>query len=149
MVREDLYAALFSLLNSQTVSNGGMFVTATRRLDHIDEVDQALMPYVAQNQYTEVPHLDVLEGGATTKITVHWYIYTALDNESTDPSSPQLNVAVDAIEGLIPSLAGARTTFTVKGVTYGLQRGPVQYFEGLLGTKAAAKIEIIVLAPLA
>lgn len=149
LVRESLYAGLFSLLNSLLTTSGGPFVTVTRRLDHVEDVDPAEMPYAAQNQVSESPATETLQGGATTLAVVHWYIYCAIDNQSTDPSTPTLNPLVDAVVGLLPAVAGATMQLVINGVAYGLKRGPVQYFEGLLGTKAVAKIEVVVLAPFA
>jgi len=143
MVREDIYSAFFSILQS---AQG--FQTISRKLAHIDDVPKESMPYAAQNQIRETPFADTLSGPSATQIELSWFIYVAESSDSSVPSAPILNAAVDSVMNLLPSVANP-VTLQVNNQTYIVIRGPVQYFEGLLGDKAAAKIDFIVRVPFA
>lgn len=145
MVREDVYNAIFSLLNGLVP---GTLKSASRRLLHIEDVTPDAMPCAFQNQVSESAFGDTMVGGQMTSINLLWYVYVAVDNESDDPSTPTLNPVVDAVVNLLPNINN-QIAIQIDGVTCQLRRGAIQYFEGLLGTKAVAKIEVIVLAPFA
>jgi hypothetical protein len=141
MNREDVYGGLFSLLNGLV---GGVLVTATRKLRHIDDVDPSLMPACYQNQLDEEPFRDTFEGARATRVTLHWWIYVAQDPLEGDPSTPILNPVVDAVLATLP---GPGQALQINNVTINIERGKIQFFEGLLETKAIAKIELFVIAP--
>ena len=149
MVREDVYNAIFALLAPLTTGKEPLVLTTSRRLAHIEDVAPETMPAVYQTQIDETPTQDVLAGGVGTQITLQWYVYVgATDPQSTAALSSQLNPIVDAVLGLLPSVANP-LVIQIDNQTCNFRRGKVQYFEGLLGVKAVAKVEIVVTVPFA
>lgn len=146
MIREAVYAAIFQLVDPLVAAD--TLQTASRRLEHVEDVPSTSMPAMYQNQVAEYPFQDSMSGGILTRIDLEWYVYVATDPNTRDPSTPVLNPIVDALVGLLPSATNPMSIH-IDGQACSFSRGKIQYFEGLLGAKAVAKIELSVIVPFA
>lgn len=141
---ETIYQSLFELL--QDPSLAGVFVTTTRRLKLVEDVDENQMPYLGQLQLDRLPEIDVLGGTLGWVCNAEWYLYVSAPNEDV-PSTPILNPIVDKLLNLFPQEGGSALGFTTGGKVCTLTHGAVEFYEGLLGQKAVVKIPIKVRVP--
>ena len=146
MIREDVYNAIFGLVTPLATS--GLLQTTSRRLEHVEDVPSTSMPAMYQNQVMETPFKDSMSGAYLTQLDLEWYVYVATDPNLQDPSTPVLNPIVDALVALLPGVNNPYA-IQISGQTCNFSRGKIQYFEGLLGAKAIAKIELSVIVPFA
>lgn len=147
MINTELaYAALFDLLASLKKPSGS-FVTVSRRLRHVEDVDPAQMPGIYQLQLSRTPEAQTFNGIATWILRAHWYIYVSAPNMNA-PSSPLLNPRVDDALALLPQEPNQAIAITLNGQQVILTMdGPVEFFEGLLDTKAVARIPLKMIVP--
>lgn len=142
---EQVYAATFALLQDLAGANPGLFKTVSRRLRLVEEVDPTQMPAVYQHQLTALSTQDTFAGLHMFSYTMDWYVYSYV-SDMNQPSTPPLNALVDALLSVFPTEGGS-ITVQVNGVTVDMcLNGPVEYFEGLLDTKAVARINLRVVA---
>lgn len=147
---EAIFAGLFGILAPiGPVSGGGdgTFVTMTRRLQLVEDVDGERMPYVGQLQIDRAPVQETFAGVATWIVRAVWYVYVNAPNMDT-ASTPLLNPAVDAILNLFPQEGGPVFGYMIgtKQVSLAFD-GPVKFYEGLLDSKAVAEIPLKLLIP--
>lgn len=146
MTREALYALLFARV---TALVGHGLVTTSRRLEFVEEVAVERLPGVWQLQVDETLAGSTLGGMAIINADVDWYVYASAPDES-QPSTPILNPAVDLVMGLIPHAGDADNTLFRDPDGNVIQltlRGPVKYYEGLLGNKAVCCIPLRMMVP--
>ena len=138
MNREEIYEAVF-----QKLTGVAAFVTKSRRLRHIEEMDiNTEMPAVFQVQQDES-----WDGGRTnlpTKkvLNVEWWVYVGEPNTSAAPSS-KLNPVLDAIDSVFGQDGGGLNVETLGGLVFNAKvSGTIEIIEGVLGDRALAIIPV-------
>jgi hypothetical protein len=132
--REAIYAALFAL-----VTGAAPFVTTSRRMRLITEMQPAQLPALFQQQTGE----DTVQvRGIPPKYTLRCDIAIYAANPDVSQSAaPQLNALVDAVEGALTLPIGQVQTLGGL-VSHCFINGKTEIFEGSLGSRAAAIIPI-------
>ncbi len=153
-MREEIYAALFALLDPLKVA--GKLKHTSRRLEFVEEVDIGLMPGVWQNQYMELPSAYAQTGVACWQFDVDWYLYCG-NNDETVPTSPIINPALDAVMSVLPRADGTGAVNGILRVTIPelaaplvctiSLREPVRTWEGLLNNKSVTEVPLRILVP--
>jgi hypothetical protein len=139
MTREQAFAAIFAKLSTLT-----QFVTQSRRLQLVETFDVGSMPAIFQQQINEPinsQQYSLSEGSFQySALNVSWYIYVA-QSDSTAPMTPPLNSLVDAVVNLVWS--GEQANIVVVGEeNFALIPTSITYYEGLLGDRAVARIDV-------
>lgn len=148
MKREDVYAALFALLQPLVgnKASGKPFRLASRRLQFVEDVDANSCPSIFQLQVEEAPAFNTFGGFAGWHLVVDWYIYVAFSDE-TSPSSPLFNPLVDAVSSVLPN-EQTQIQLLVDGQAIGVSlRDKIRPYEGLLNNKAVVVIPLLLLVP--
>lgn len=144
MNREAIYAALFSKVEALAPAT---FTTASRRLAFVEELDPTAFPAVYQNQVSEAPAIFGNFGPIGIHLDLEWYVYAYAPDESS-PSSPLLNVVMDAVLELLGKDQSTPVNFEVNGSQCAVWvNGVIGMWEGILGNRAVARIPIRVLVP--
>ncbi len=129
--REPIYAALFAL-----VSAAAPFVTASRRVRLLNEVQPSQLPALFMQQMGENALANRFAPGKYT-LRVDLALY-AQSTDANASAAPQLNALVDAVEAAITAqpqtLGGLASHCSVAG--------DIVYFEGTLGTRAGAIVPV-------
>ena len=135
---EAAMAALFALLDPLT-----QFKTTSRRLLFVEDMAPEALPAVFQNQVARADQF-VLNQLVASDIDLEWYVYCYQGNDDA-PSTPILNPLVDAVVNVLPPDSGVLRVGDVN--TTVSRSGPTHYFEGLLGSRAVARIPIRIKVP--
>jgi len=141
--RETVYAALKTLLDG--LGNGGPFVTVSRRIVQIEDFSKDNAPAIFQTQLTE-PNTALKGIPTVRKFDVALTIFSYTGNEIDKIISTPLNALVTAVENILgPDAATAFQQLNVPVSSVQIQ-GPIQYFEGVLGTWGVAVIPVEIIA---
>jgi hypothetical protein len=135
--REAIFAALFALLSSS-----GAYTTASRRLQHWNDVSKSAQPALYMAQGAQVAR--TVRGYPTVwTLSVDVYIYVRTDG-GLNPG-PIINPLLDAIEAALAPNA-AENTQTLGGLCEWCRiEGAIETDEGTLGDQAVAIIPISIL----
>lgn len=141
MNREAIYAALFA-----KGAGAAGFVTATRRLRHIEDLQPTEFPALYQVQMSEswAQSNSMLPPVGT--LSVEWWIYV----HSTDPTashSTQLNPLIDAAMAalLLPPSATPHGKQDLSGLVESVQlAGQIQIAEGAMDDRGFARIPLVI-----
>jgi len=133
--RETIYAALFAL-----VSGAADFVTTGRKAQIMTQMQPSQLPALYQEQVSEeTQQVNGIPPKYTLRVDIIIY---ALNPDATQPSTPQLNALIDALEAtLAPSPVTQRQTLGGL-VSHCFINGKTQIFEGDLANRVAAVIPI-------
>ena len=136
--REAVYSALFALL-----TGAAEFVTTGRRAQALAQLQPSVLPALFQQQVWEET---TQTNGIPPKYTLHVDIYVyAANPDTSQPSSPQLNALLDAIEtALAPSPVTGRQTLGGL-VSHCFINGRTDILEGDLGNRVAALVPVEIL----
>ncbi len=135
--REAIYSALFAL-----VSSAASFVTASRRMQLVTEMQNSQLPALFQQQAGEITEQ---HRGIPSRYTLHvdLAIY-AFNADQKGSAAPQLNELIDAVEAALA--ANALGVQPLGGLlSHCFISGKTEVFEGSLGNKAAAVIPVQIL----
>ena len=143
MTREQIYSALFSLI--QTACQGAGVVTVSRKLMHWTDISAQQQPAVFQIQKDEEPE-QKWKVPTKWKLNVDLYVYVNTSaNPNTAPSS-LLNPIIDAIEAvLLPNEPNGPQTLGGL-VSHAWISGKIETSEGVLGPQEVAIIPVEILA---
>lgn len=144
--REQIWSALFALIQTQATVSGGPFVTVERKLRHWNDVGDGEQPYIAQIQEDEEHER---KRGLPRKMTLHgkFYVYGKAVDRNSSPGAV-LNPLMDAIEAALAPDDPDRETCTLGGLVYSCWiSGKVETDEGLLGDQAVAIVPITIMVP--
>lgn len=139
--REAIYSALFAKLTA--LKTAGTVVTASRRLEHWNDVDAGMQPAVYQQQGLQTPEKPVKGGKYKWDFTVNIYVYVRVADDA-DPG-PVLNPILDAIENALTPLPAIGLQ-NLGGACHDCYiDGAIETFEGTLGNQEVAIIPIKIL----
>src|SRR5215475_10238858 len=99
--REQLYAALFAVLQGALLTPAGPFKTVSRRWQDPSQVSPADRPSLHQVQKDELTGTSVNGLPLHARMTVDLVLYTAGDSEPNSVPSTELNALLDAVEAAI------------------------------------------------
>lgn len=136
---EPIAVALFERLNALVTS--GDLKMASRQLQHVAEVDIALMPCAFQHQL-KLPLSDVMKGVRIQRASfmLDWYFYAPASQSA--PGSTILNTLVDkALAQLAPPMYDGKQT--LGGLVEDCYvEGAIEYFEGVLQDRAVVILPV-------
>lgn len=136
--REEIYAALFKVLNDAATGLG--FATVSRRLKHIQELEPSAFPAAFQVQSDESAK-QANRLPTVWTLNVDWWI-NVYNNDESEPLTPQLNEALDALCSLLDPETPLELV-TLSGRVYNAAvSGTIEVFEGVLGDRALAILPI-------
>ena len=147
--REAIWGALFNLLLTLSVPNGGKFVTVQRRVRHWTDVAAGEQPYLAllQHQETAIAR----DRGMPTKweLAGKIIVYARSDIDQLGTSGGQvLNPLIDAVEGALAPVPAQGNVQSLAGlVSRVFIDGVVEVDEGNLDNQAVAIIPVRIIAP--
>lgn len=135
--RELIYGSLFTRLQALTAQG---FVTVSRRLRHVNDVNDTEMPYLAMAQGSETASYDA----GRTPI---WYLRCKLYVYIKDPAGAipgQLaNTLMDAVTAVFTPDNANVNSFTMGGIVHYCRiDGTIETSEGTLGEQMIAIIPI-------
>jgi hypothetical protein len=143
MNTEDVFAALFALLTPIGPSPGsGPFVTLSRRLKNIEQMQAAEFPAVFQFQGTQPIPEYTLDGMQFQRAHALWYVM-GYQPSQTGAISTVLNNLRDAV---MPVLASGLIRVGIDQTAVGaFIREPVEFFDGVLTDRGFFVIPITLL----
>jgi hypothetical protein len=142
--REQIYAALFALLQSALQSPAGPFRTVSRRWQDPAQISPADRPALYQVQKEETARTSVIGVPIHWKIGLDLVAYTAGDAEPGVVQSTELNNLLDAVERALQTAAPGMAQSLGKQVNYCRIEGKVEIVENVQGTMAMAVIPILI-----
>ena len=144
--RDVVYSALFDLVANDTRAN--VFLTKSRLLKHVEEVDAAFTPALFMFQMPETRQY--VGKGIPAKRTLHcaFFVYiNAPDPTSTLPAT-LLNAAADIIDDIVSEPGNPANTQTLGGLVEHVYIEPtVENYEGLLQSKGVLVAHVAMLVP--
>ena len=149
MVRESIYAALFTFWSNLTIGGSPAFKKATRKLTIWENVAAEDQPALLQLQRREVvTRPKGLPPRWTLSVDLYLYVHTGAINDSDIVPSQLLNPLMDAIEAAMVVDDIGNNAVTLGGiVSHCYIDGAVEIFEGNLGDQAACIIPLTVVVP--
>lgn len=144
MTREPIYAAIFAFFAGLTAGGSPLFKFATRKAVPWENVDASQQPALLQMQGRETA---VYRKGMPTvwrcQIELLLYVHTgALEDPDITPAQ-LLNPLLDAIEASIAVDDQFNDACTLGGlVSHCAINGPIEMFEGNVGSEAVAVVPI-------
>lgn len=135
--REEIYAALFAYLFALKPS---IFVTASRRLRHIEEMQPSEFPAAFQVQDTETPNARPVLPTIWT-LSPEWWVYAYEPNPEAAPST-KLNPLLDAICNALDPETPVTLQMLDGRVYHACVSGGIEIVEGVLGDRALAIISL-------
>ncbi len=147
MIREPIYARLFTFWQGLTVGGSPAFKTATRKVQHWDSVAGEDCPALLMQQRREVGKFrQGMPLAWTMHVVLFVYVRTNAQNEPTIVPSQILNPLLDAIEAAIVVDNIQAGTCTLGGlVTHCSIDGAIEIFQGNLGDEEVATIPLSIL----
>ncbi len=142
--REQIYAALFALLQGSLLAPAGPFKTVSRRWQDPSQISPADRPALYQVQKDELAKTSVIGVPLLWKIGLDLVIYTAGDAEPNVVQSTELNNLLDALELALESVTPGLAQSLGRQVTYCRIEGKVEIVENVQGTMAMAVAAILI-----
>jgi hypothetical protein len=142
--REQIYAALFALLQGALLAPAGPFKTVSRRWQDPSQISPADRPALYQVQKDEVARSSVIGVPIVWKIGLDLVLYTAGDAEPNIVQSTELNNLLDAVEGALKNVVPGMAQSLGRQVNYCRIEGKVEIVENVQGTMAMAVVPVAV-----
>lgn len=142
MIREPIYAALFTLIQKMKIE-GMATPSFSRRYQHWDQVDVMAAPAIFQQQYEEEAQQQEM-GLTKWQNTVNLWIYFDASNNNAIPDQTYNNI-MDAVEAVLTPPPPQRKQTLGGLVTHVWIDGKVPYSDGALDNKAVFLVQIKVL----
>jgi len=144
--REQIYSALFSVLQGALLSPAGPFKTVSRRWQDPSQISPADRPALYQVQKDELAATAVNGLPVNWKMTVDLVLYSSGDSDPGVVPSTELNLLLDAAEaairnsvpGLAQSLGGRVSDCRIQG--------RIEIVENVQGSMAMAVIPVEIVA---
>jgi hypothetical protein len=134
--REQIYSALFSILQGALLAPAGPFKTVSRRWQDPSQISPADRPALYQVQKDELAATAVNGLPLNWKATVDLVLYTSGDSDPTVMPSTELNSLLDATEAAIASaLPGLAQSLGGK-VSHCRIEGKIEIVENVQGSMA-------------
>lgn len=143
MVREDIYTALFSLLQSKL---GSLINTYSRRLVLWSEIPSSQQPALYISQSGESVHQNRLGIPATFEMDATIWVYVNVGESLSAVPSTTMNPIIDAIINALNPKPLEKQTLGLAYVSHCWISGRIEIFEGILGSQAITLIPIKTLA---
>jgi hypothetical protein len=141
MTREDIYAALFAIVQTAATAAGAK--TCSRKLRHWDDVKASEQPAIFQVQRTESSN-QKLKVPAIWTLNIDLYVYVNTSDDPRAAPSTLLNPIIDALEAVMPpdeEKAGGPQTLGGL-VSHCWIAGTIETSEGVLGDQEVAIIPV-------
>ncbi|HEU5413982.1 MAG TPA: hypothetical protein VFW31_09505 [Candidatus Angelobacter sp.] len=143
--REQIYSALFSVLQSALLSPAGPFKTVSRRWQDPTQISPADRPALYQVQKDELATTAVTGLPVNWRTTVDLVLYTTGDNDPTAVPSTELNSLLDAAEAAIRSAVPGLAQSLGGRVSHCRIQGKIEIVENVQGTMAMAVVPVEIL----
>jgi hypothetical protein len=143
--REQIYAALFSTLQSVLLTPAGPFKTVSRRWQDPTQLSPADRPSLYQVQKDELVGTSVNGLPIHAKMTVDLVLYTAGDSEPNSVPSTELNSLLDAVEAAIRNATPGLAQSLGGKVSHCRIEGKIEVIENVLGSIALAVVPVEIL----
>ena len=143
--REQIYSALFSVLQGALLTPAGPFKTVSRRWQDPSQLSPADRPSLYQVQKDELTGASVNGLPIHAKMTVDLVLYTAGDSEPNSIPSTELNSLLDAVEAAIRSATPGIAQSLGGMVSHCRIEGKIEIVENVVGCMALAVVPIEIL----
>ena len=142
--REQIYSALFSILQSALLSPAGPFKTVSRRWQDPTQISPADRPALYQVQRDEIATTAVNGLPLNWKATLDLVLYTAGDPEPSAIPSSELNSLLDATESAIRSALPGLGQSLGGRVSHCRVEGKIEIVENVQGSMAMAVVPVAI-----
>jgi hypothetical protein len=147
MIRENIYAELFNILQGLTIGGKPAFKTISRQLQMWSDVNIADTPALYIVQRSELARV-VQKLPTIWELKLSLYLYVNTGGDTTKTPSSIFNPLVDAIEDiLVPNPPALQEQLLGGLVTYCRIDGEILTDEGVLGDWGVVIIPIMILVP--
>ena len=143
--REQIYSALFAVLQGALLSPAGPFKTVSRRWQDPSQVSPADRPSLYQVQKEELAGTGVNGLPLTARMTVDLVLYTAGDSEPNSVPSTELNTLLDAVEAAVRSATPGIAQSLGGKVSHCRIQGKIEIVENVQGFMALAVVPVEIL----
>jgi len=143
--REQIYSALFAVLQSALLSPAGPFKTVSRRWQDPSQISPADRPSLYQVQKDELMATSVNGLPLRSRLTVDLVLYTSGDSEPNSIPSTELNSLLDAVEATIRSATPGIAQTLGGEVSHCRIEGKIEIVENVQGSMALAVIPVEIL----
>jgi hypothetical protein len=140
--REQIYSALFSLLQNALLAPAGPFKTVSRRWQDPTQISPADRPALYQVEREELASTAVNGLPASWKITADLVLYTAGDTEPSAIPSSELNSLLDSVESAIRSATPGLAQSLGGKVSHCRIDGKIEIVENVQGSMALAVVPV-------
>lgn len=143
--REQIYSALFSVLQSTLLAPAGPFKTVSRRWQDPSQISPADRPALYQVQKDELATTAVNGLPLNWKVTLDLVLYSTGDTDPSSIPSSELNSLLDATEAAIRS-AGPGLAQSLGGIVSHCRiQGKIEIVENVQGSMAMAVVPVEIL----
>ena len=140
--REQIYSALFSILQGTLLAPAGPFRTVNRRWQDPSQISPADRPALYQVQRDELASTTVNGLPLNWKATLDLVLYTAGDPEPSVIPSTELNTLLDATEAAIASVVPGLAQSLGGKVSHCRIAGKIEIVENVQGSMAMAVVPV-------
>jgi hypothetical protein len=143
--REQIYSALFSILQGALLSPAGPFKTVSRRWQDPSQMSPADRPALFQVQKDELAATAINGLPVNWKTTVDLVLYTTGDTDPASIPSAELNSLLDAVESAIRSATPGLAQSLGGKVSHCRIEGKIEIVENVQGAIALAVVPLEIL----
>ena len=143
--REQIYSALFAILQGTLLAPAGPFKTVSRRWQDPSQLSPADRPCLYQVQKDELTGTSVNGLPIHARLNLDLVLYTAGDSEPSSVPSTELNSLLDAVESAVRSAAPGIAQTLGGRVSHCRIEGKIEIVENVQGAIALAVVPIEVL----
>ena len=143
--REQIYSALFAILQGTLLAPAGPFKTVSRRWQDPSQLSPADRPCLYQVQKDELTCTSVNGLPIHARLNLDLVLYTAGDSEPSSVPSTELNSLLDAVESAVRSAAPGIAQTLGGRVSHCRIEGKIEIVENVQGAIALAVVPIEVL----
>jgi hypothetical protein len=143
--REQIYSALFSVLQGALLSPAGPFKTVSRRWQDPTQISPADRPALYQVQKDELATTAVNGLPLNWRTTVDLVLYTSGDSDPTAVPSIELNSLLDATEAAIRNAIPGLAQSLGNRVSHCRIQGKIEIVENVQGAMAMAVVPVEIL----
>jgi hypothetical protein len=140
--REQIYSALFLVLQGTLLSPAGPFKTVSRRWQDPTQISPADRPALYQVQKDELALTAVNGLPVNWRTTVDLVVYTSGDNDPAAVPSTELNSLLDATEAAIRSAVPGLVQSLGGRVSHCRIQGKIEIVENVQGAVAMAIVPV-------
>ncbi|HWX56673.1 MAG TPA: hypothetical protein VN176_18975 [Verrucomicrobiae bacterium] len=141
--REQIYSALFTMLQSALLSPSGPFKTVGRRWQDPGQISPADRPALYQVQKDEIAKTSSVNSVPISwRIGVDLVFYTSGDASPNTVPSTELNTLLDAVESAIKAATPGLAQSLGGKVSHCRIEGKIEIVENVQGTMALAVVPV-------